>query len=110
MVSIPHYLSNDEATVVLAALGPLHHRTFSYKRGAFGDFGKLPEEVRNAVNRAITEHRRAIAEFRVYSEPVHNADARHYVLGLGVNHQWAALNPPMLALTPHILELAKKST
>ena len=111
MVSIPRYLSKDEATVVLAALDPFHDKTLSYKRGSFGDFGKLPADARNAIDRSITDHMGAISEFRVYSEPVDNNGVCHYVLGFSANDKdIVALCPPFVSLPRHIIDLAKDST
>ena len=110
MVSIPRYLSKDEATVVLAALDPFHDKTLSYKRGSFGDFGKLPADARNAIDRSITDHMGAISEFRVYSEPVDSTNVRYYVLGLSANDKDIVVLTPFISVPPHIIELAKDST
>ena len=111
MVSIPRYLSKDEATVVLAALEPFHDKTLSYTHGSFGDFSKLPADVRSIINRSITDHMGAISEFRVYSEPVDNNGICHYVLGFSANDKdIVALCPPFVSLPQHIIDLAKNST
>src|SRR3989344_5436671 len=111
MVSIPRYLSEDEATVVLAALEPFHDKTLSYTHGSFGDFSKLPADVRSIINRSLTDNVYAVKEFRVYSEPVDNNGIRYYVLGFGANDKEViALDPGLTPPAPHIIELAKDST
>ncbi len=111
MTEIARYLSDDEATVVQAALEPFKQSTFTFRgRGSFAQFARLPSEVRFAINYNLTEHGNLLDQVVIYAEPKPMRGSVYYVLGITPDKKLMAFHPLLNPPTLHVIWLAKERT